>query len=342
MKKKILVLLTSLVLAASLSVCLAACSNNGDDGETDNNTPSTTNVLAAPTDFTFNTETGEYSFTANDANAGYYFIRAYKVINGVDEATYTVSSSRINGGTTGKITGSLDTSAFGWGEYDINLVTFKAAGTDYTAPDPVCLSAQYGIGGKMERPEMLAMYSGNTVELVIDWYTLNNYYMYATMPEIEFNFYSDENCTQKVYTSTVDLSDLLATIDIHPAGGYIWGYSNSVLFQPLSADGAAQGYLYDAYDFTTDDLGGAGTYYVTAQALAPASYITASDVSTVVSFTLTEDEATSTYESSTTALWEAPGSMGVPCAMTSSTNCGSSSTRVDFGGNQTTTSQTIK
>ena len=31
--------------------------------------------LQAPSDFTFNTETGEFTFQSNDEHAGYYFVR---------------------------------------------------------------------------------------------------------------------------------------------------------------------------------------------------------------------------------------------------------------------------
>ena len=39
-------------------------------------------TLTAPSDFTFDPATGNYSFVANDENMGYYFIRFYAVKDG--------------------------------------------------------------------------------------------------------------------------------------------------------------------------------------------------------------------------------------------------------------------
>ncbi len=312
------------MMIACLTFGLTACGD--DDGEV---AEEPKNVLAAPTNFTLDLDSGEFSFTANDANAGYYYVRCYSVTDGKEASTYTVSSSRIQGGSTGTKTGTIDMSAFGWGDYNIKLVTYAAAGTDYTAPNPVVLSMQSGIGGKLETPELAAFYSGNTAELVIDWYSLSNYYTYQVLPVVRFDFYSDEACTTLVFSDEVDTSVLVDTIDQHPGtGGYIWGYSANATFLPLTADGSPIGYLYDAYDYTTDNLS-AGTYYVTATAISPVSYSEDSNTSEAVKIVLSSGTPdASNFETSTTSSWTAPGVMGVPNATTDTSreNCGVSQT----------------
>ena len=116
--KKPFLLLTLLCLLLSLA-CMAAADE-----------------LQPPTDFTFDPLTGAVSFTANDANAGYYFVRVYPVVNGSEATAYVASSKRINAGKTGEKTSKVDVSTIGWGLYNVKLVTFPASGTDYTAPPP--------------------------------------------------------------------------------------------------------------------------------------------------------------------------------------------------------------
>lgn len=301
--------------------------NKGDD------TPAK-QTLSAPTDFTFDPATGAYSFNAVDVNAGYYFVRCFAVdASGNEATTYTVSSSRINGGTTGTKSGTVDISGFGWGTYDIKLVTFAASGTNYAAPDPVMIKVNYGVGGVLEKPEMQVTTEGNLAEVVIDWYTINDLYMYAALGDCVINFYSDEGLTTVAKTDTVDLHALLDTIDVHPAGGYIWGYSNDALHKNL-AEGE-KGYLYDIYSYKL----GAGDYWVTVQLKSSAPTVFSdSKVSDAVKITLTDAEATgATYVSAATALWEKPSVMGVPVAMKNHDN----SKRVDYAGAQTTTAELI-
>ena len=331
-KNKLFLFCVGVLTAVScFSLLLAGCGKEEDSkGKDSSSSSESLHQLSAPTNFTFNTETGDFSFTATDKNAGYYFVRCFAVTNGTEANTYTVSSSRIAGGSTGEKTGNVDVSGFGWGDYNIKLVTFAAAGSGYGAPETQVLKAQYGVGGVLEKPEMLAMTEGNQVELVIDWYTINDYYMYQFLPTVTFNFYSDEALTTVVKTDTVDLHDLLATIDVHPAGGYIWGYSNDSLHKPLGD----KGYLNDIYTYTLD----AGTYWVTATANTTSSAFSASKPSDAVKITLTGDAATgAAYESVTTALWKAPSTMGVPVAMKNDEH----SDRVDYAGSQTTSSKIV-
>ncbi|MCD7814965.1 MAG: hypothetical protein LUH20_13135 [Lachnospiraceae bacterium] len=261
------------------------------------------NVLSAPTDFTIDPLTGEYSFTAVDENVGYYFIRVYKVKDGEESGDYIATSSRINGGSTGECTGTLDMSEIGWGTYHVNLVTFAAAGTDYEKPDAVTLTLEYGVGGTLERPEMMVMTSGNQMEVMIDWYTLADYVNCQYLPEVKISVYADAECTEEVLTDTVDTSVLLDTAELLPGGSYVWGFSESIgeHFYTIEGENDSKtfAFRYDVYTYNLD----AGTYYVTCQALAKDEYTNDSQVSTVVEITLTDEESSSEYEYATTELW---------------------------------------
>ena len=286
--------------------------------------------LQAPSDFTFNTETGEFTFQSNDEHAGYYFVRVYSLTaDGNEVSAYTASSKRVNAGRVGEKKGRVDVSAMGWGAYHIKLVTFAASGTDYTAPAPVILTANYGIGGVLERPELMAVADGNQVELSVDWYSISDYYEYQYLPKVTFNIYSDEALTTPVLTDTVDLADLLATIDRHPAGGYIWGYSPSSNHPTLENFGI----INDLYTYTLP----AGIYYVTAQALSnDEAVVAASQVSEAVAFTLTDEEPNGEFVATVSSLWQVPTIMGVPTAVP-----GQAAGRVDAAQGQTTTSAIV-
>lgn len=320
-------LLLKNLLALSALALLAGCG-----GTKAGVSSSTSNVFAAPTDFVFDTKTGAFTFTNNDTHAGYYFVRAYSVTNGVEGTTYVASSARINGNTTGAKSGTIDTSAFGWGLYDVKLVSFAAADSGYTAPDPLTIKAEYGIGGVLEKPELLVMADGNEAQVVIDWYTLGDWYVFAALPEVTLNIYSDSALTTVVKTDTIKTTDLIATVDKHPAFtyGYIWGYDAASNHKYLNNQ---FGFKNDIYSYTLS----AGTYYATLQAKSSDTMIFAdSKVSDAVSFTLTSDAPTGTYTAAKSTLWADPSVMGVPCA-----NAGDKTDRVDFAKTQTTTSKTV-
>ncbi len=305
---------------------LMACSKQASDSQKVSDDQPAGKVVTAPTDFTFDAQSGAFTFSATDENAGYYFVRAYAVTNGAEASTYTVSSKRIQGGKTGTLSGTVDVSSFGWGNYNVKLVTFAAAGSGYTAPDPTVLSTSYGVGGILEKPELMALADGNEVELVIDWYSLTDWYVYQYLPSVVFNIYSDEACTSLVQTETVDLSTL--TVSYHPTGGIMWGEDAAGEHKWINDQYASK---YDSYKYTLE----AGTYYITCQAISGDEAIAASSkVSDVVEFTLTSDAPTGAYTASKTSLWKDPEVMGVPLA-----TAGLYTDRIDYGPTQTTTSK---
>ena len=304
-------------------------------------------TLKAPTDFKFDPMTGEYSFTANDENMGYYFIRFYEMEDGKISGEYISSSKRIRGGKTGEISGALDMSSVAWGEFAVSLCSFAPAGTDYETPDPINIMCQFGVGLPLERPEMLALYSGSKVQLVVDWWTLCDYRYNEYLPLMKFSFYSDADCTNEVMSETVDLKDLAATMSKNPPGlVVIWGYHseaakdandlflyktteefvgdpNGGFFAPHALE--PMYFIYDKYEYTLS----AGTYYVTCQALSRDAYVKDSQVSTVLEITLTDDEPTSEYTEAKTELWTDPQQLDMPGA-----NAGQQPDRVDCCLNQ--------
>ena len=304
-------------------------------------------TLKAPTDFKFDPMTGEYSFTANDENMGYYFIRFYEMEDGKISGEYISSSKRIRGGKTGEISGALDMSSVAWGEFAVSLCSFAPAGTDYKTPDPINIMCQFGVGLPLERPEMLALYSGNKVQLVVDWWTLCDYRYNEYLPLMKFSFYSDADCTNEVMSETVDLKDLAATMSKNPPGlVVIWGYHseaakdandlflyktteefvgdpNGGFFAPHALE--PMYFIYDKYEYTLPS----GTYYVTCQALSRDAYVKDSQVSTVLEITLTDDEPTSEYTEAKTELWADPQQLDMPGA-----NAGQQPDRVDCCLNQ--------
>lgn len=300
-------------------------------------------VLSALTDFEMDPVSGEYSFQGTDPDAAYYIIRIYPVTDGQESADYTAASSRINGKGTGLYTGTVDLPAMGWGSFRVKLITYAASGSQFTNPDPVSFMVEYGVGLTLERPEMLTMSSGNQVELVVDWATLSDYYDYEYLPEMKFSFYSDPECTDEVYSDTVDLGELGDVIYGHPMG-YSWGtsYSEPALHY-YTANGELTGFgpyvgsqtycfINDIYTYTLDP----GTYYVTCQAISKLDYTNDSQVSTVVEITLTGQEPTEEFTVATTELWVDP-----PMSDIASIRSATQPDRVDFCGDQPLSAQIV-
>ncbi len=271
------------------------------------------NQLSAPTDFTFDPETGTYSFNMTDERMAYYFIRVYALADGEETGEYVATSKRINGGTTGEVTGTVNLDGLAWGSYHVNLVSFAPAGTDYVKPDVQSITLLCGKDLILERPEFMVMTSGNTAEVIIDWYTLSDYYEYAYLPEMQISFYADADCTEEVLTDLVDLSELVGEMEpIPPMQAYAWGFSMSGgdhIYTVQSVDGftgeemeVSFSYINDIYTYQLDP----GTYYVTCQALARDEYTQDSQVSDVVEITLTDGESSTDYEAVQSSLWEDP------------------------------------
>lgn len=284
------------------------------EAATENAAEADSSQLTVPTDFTVDPNTGEFSFQTTDERVGYYFVRVYHVDeNGNESGEYAASSKRINGGSTGEVSGTIDVSQMPWGTYHINLVSFAPAGTDYENPEVVTLSVQYGIDVTFERPELMIFTSGNQAELIVDWYTLANYSSFAYLPNMKFTFYADEACTQEVFSDTVDLAELPNGNGyeyIPPANGYVWGWKpedGQHLYHIVSEGDFGStdmniGFRNDVYTYQLD----AGTYYVTAQACSKDEYCGDSKASEVLTITLTDEESTETYETLKTSLWVDP------------------------------------
>ncbi|MBR6965615.1 MAG: hypothetical protein IKH81_00830 [Clostridia bacterium] len=315
-------------------------------------------TAAAPTDFTFNTTTGEFSFQAVDKNIGYYFVRIYSTSSGVEAGEYTVSSKRLNGGKTGEIKGTVKLDSIGWGPYAVKLVANAAAGTGIESPVPVILNAFYGVGGVLERPEAMAFYGKNRVQIILDWWTLCDYLGLNYMPLVKITFWADEECTQEIYAETVDTYDLLATLTMNPPSvEYIWGYSqidgsgwmyttnrrddeeeeeDAGSGSGGSSGGTTMAFTNDIYTFTTSDALPAGTYFVTVQALSKDEQIQDSKVSSPMEIVLTDEEAAPDYSDeysvAQTELWKDPQQLDMPGA-----NPFEVPERVDLYSNQETT-----
>ena len=261
------------------------------------------------------------------------------MVSGTEANAYVSSSKRIHAGKVGEKSGKVDVSAIGWGLYNVKLVTFTASGTDYTAPAPIILKAFYGVGGTLERPEMLVVADGNTVEITLDRYTLSNWKKFQYMPTVRFSLYADEACTELVASQDVATSELV--IDNHPAGGYIWPYSlttGHMNFEaPMMGPPGASAEGTQPFNLTAEGsltVEKAGIYYVTAQAISDdEEKIASSQVSEAVKVELTEEAPDfETFEVVKTSLWADPAVMGMPTATP-----GQAEGRIDAAQGQTTT-----
>lgn len=302
-------------------------------------------VLTAPVDFVFDTSTGKFTFTTTDENAGYYFVRVYPVIGGEEATEYVASSKRINAGKLGEKSGKVDVSTIGWGAYNVKLITFAAAGTGYSSPEPVVITAFYGVGGILEKPEYMAVVDGNTVEFTADWYTLSHYKDFQHLPTLRYSAYTDAECTQLVASADYNTNNLV--VDTHPTMAYIWEYSlttGHMNYTPAAGGGPGGGpggpgggggettsyCLIPQVTLVLD----AGTYYLTVQAISDdESKIASSKVSDVIEVTVTADAPNGEFETFKSGQWTDPSVMGMPTA-----NSSGAQDRVDMTSAQTTTS----
>lgn len=346
MKHNVLLVL-SIVLV--LGMLLPGCSKSESivpvvTENADSAAVSENNVLQQPADFEFDPMTGDFSFTATDDRTAYYFVRIFQVKDGVESTEYVATSDRLMGGNTGKMTGNVSLPAMGWGTFRVTLNSYPAAGSGLQRPEPSRITAEYGVGLTLERPEMLAMVSGNQVELIMDWYTLSDYYTQEYLPNMKFTFYADPECQTEVRSETVDLEQLADTVYRHPMG-YNWGssyseplpryyHSNGELtgFGPY-VGGSDYCFLYNIFPYTMEP----GTYYVTCQALSKLEYTNDSAVSTPVEIVITDAEPSAEFVTACTELWTDPAMSDIP-----STKGGVRSERVDFCGDQPISSRIVK
>lgn len=339
----------AVLVAAAMSLTMAtACTSSGaqstSGSETAASSQASANTLKQPTDFTIDAATGQYTFNAVDENAGYYYVRVYALRDGRESGDMVAASERISG-AVGEKSGTIDLSGLSYGEYHVNLMTYAAAGTDYESPDAVTTTVKSGVGGTLEKPEMLVMASGNQVEFVLDWWTLCDWNSLQYMPKVKFTIYSDEALTKVVKEETVDTHDLLDTMKKNPPGtGYIWGEARdasvvrwhestkpktSMFGGETGSESWKIGFVYNNYAYTLD----AGTYYVTAQAISDYDFVNDSKASDPVSFTLTSADPSAEHTEATTSLWEDPDFDGSSVTATP----GSKADRVDEPTTQTTT-----
>lgn len=338
-------------LVATLGLGLCGCSGSStatDTGSTAAATQTSSNQVAAPSDLNIDFSTGDFTFTSNDEDAGYYFLRVYENNDGTQADEYSATSGRVSGGKTGTLEGNIDLSGLSWKTYNFNLVGSAASGSDKEAPETQVFTYKLGVGGVMERPEMMVLADGNTAEFYIDLYTLSDWYKTQRMPTVEFNIYSDADCTQLVKTETVDLSDMKPQEASGPwASGTMWASDPDALHKYLqpSADGSQQmGPMGGSSEPTglvsqlvLDDLD-AGTYYVTAIAKGTDDGdVSDSKPSEAVEFTVTADEPTGEFTATQTSLWVDPelGGMGITAQE------GTQPDRVDTAASQTTTGELV-
>lgn len=292
-------------------------------------------ALESPSDLEIDLETGEFTFTSNDDGVAYYFLRAYTYEDGVQSTEYIATSSRITGNTTGTLSGTIDVSELGWGTYTFNLVGFAAAGSDDEDPETISVLATLGIGGVMERPELMVITDGYEAEFYIDLYTLSDWYAYQRMPTVVFNIYSDADCTELVESIEYDTSEL------EPEGmpptfeGYVWTIDKTSDHLYLSSEGLSDAGIIP--EVTVTDLE-AGTYYVTVTALGTEDGISDSEASEAVEFTVTTDEPDGDFTATTTSLWVDP----VLYDFAAQAVKGSQTDRVDFALDQETTYEIIE
>lgn len=340
-------------LAVSLGLGMVGCGTSSTSGSATSEataTASADGTLAAPSDLSIDFATGDFTFQANDENMGSYYLRVYTNTDGEQGSEYVATSKRLKGGSTGEVSGNVDLSELAWGTYNFNIVSAATSGSGDTAPDPQVFTYQLGIGGTMERPEMMVLADGNEAEFYIDLYTLSDWNKMQRMPEVDFTIYSDAECTKEVKTVTVDLSDMAPQEASGPwASGTMWASDAegthkylepsadaSASAGPMASSGSSDPVALVS-QAVVDDLG-AGTYYVTATAKGDAdAEISDSQASEAVEFTLTDAEPTGEFTATKTSMWADPeyGSMGLTAQE------GTYTDRVDFAGGQTTSGKVV-
>lgn len=255
----------SLALLAPLcALGVIGCSGEGTTSSVESN------KIAQPTNFTFNEETGEYSFDGVE-NAGYYFVKiyAFNEKTQTENNQYLSTTERISGGT-GKKSGTIDVSAMAWGRYNVNVYAYAAAGLGLQNADT--LTKVVKNGGTLKKPELRFKTTGTTVEMMVDGYSSAYYANNQLLTDYTFTVYGSDGTTVK-QTVALDSSDYV-----------------------IDSTNLDKGYLFKQN--TTSITLTEGDYYLSVKANGLSDYIIASEESDKVAFTVsTSDEGTTHYSS---------------------------------------------
>ncbi len=341
--------LAACTLACTLGLGLVGCggTSTGNAGSSQaTQAEQSADTLKAPSDLKIDFANGSFTFTSNDDGIGYYFLRVYPASGDTGTDEYVATSKRVNGGT-GELKGSVDLSGLSWGQYRFNLVSFASSGSDKAAPEVQSSVYQLGVGGVMERPEMMVLADGSQAEFYIDLFTLSDWYKQQRMPEVEFNVYSDAGCAQLVKTEKTDLSGMAPVAASGPwATGTNWATDANALHKYLQpAEGGQQagpmggssepaGLVPQA---VLSDLE-PGTYYVTATAKGTSDgKISDSKPSEAVEFSVTADAPTGDFVATKTSLWADP-TLGMAGATAAE---GTQPNRVDTAASQATSADLV-
>jgi|GEM_PF-363389 len=152
--------------------------------------------------FSFDSETGDFSFTGSEEVA-YYTVWVYEIdADGVEAESYSAASSRLTG--SGEITGNVDISTLAFGKYNVKLMTFNESGTN---PDPVV--NEFSVSGKLSAPEFMYAQDGTTVTVTLYSDTLTLYNESEMFTDIDINIYDEAGTL--IQTETITDADLTAT-----------------------------------------------------------------------------------------------------------------------------------
>lgn len=265
MKLKKLLKLICLVTVISLcSFAMFGCSEKKPDSG------STTKKIAQPTNFTFNEETGEYSFDGVE-NAGYYFVKiyAFNEKTQTENNQYLSTTGRISGGT-GKKSGTIEVKDMAWGRYNVNVYAYAAAGLGLENADT--LTKVVKNGGTLKKPEIRFTTTGTTVEMMVDGYSSAYYANNQLLTDYTFTVYKADGTTVE---KTIALDSSTYVID---------------------STNLDKGYLFKQH--TTSTTLSEGTYYLSVKANGLGDYIIASEESEKVKFTVSSSDEGTTYHSS--------------------------------------------
>ena len=206
--KKLLTLLLAAVTAVSVACAFTACGQSEE-------TPTDDTKLSSPANFTFDSETGEYSFDTVE-NGEFYYIVVSKYDNKGQEFADVAGMTSMIPGTPGQtITGTLEFKEYA---YTTNTATPTltpaelpkahyvarciATGTGYTDSDPSSVS--FVTGDKLENPKVTYQVADGKLTANVNCYYLEQSLWYNGLPyEIELTV-SDKESGEKLGSITFD------------------------------------------------------------------------------------------------------------------------------------------